>query len=87
MILSGNSSIGPVYRINGSMGVEAAGCAGPLRNHRLIEIRLSGIEPPPRLLSTEKQSTASAVELAGNAIDKHSDRKASTMSVSIESAS
>jgi hypothetical protein len=46
MILSGNSSIGPVYSNTGSMDVEAVGCAGPFQNHRLIEIGLSGIEPP-----------------------------------------
>ena len=45
---------------------------------RLVELGLS-VEPPQghRLLSTAKESAARAVELAGNAIDKHSDQNAS----------
>lgn len=45
---------------------------------RLVDLGLS-VEPPqrPRVRSTAKQSAARAVELAGNAIDKHSDQGAS----------
>ncbi|MET0408002.1 MAG: hypothetical protein ABW006_06500 [Hyphomicrobium sp.] len=45
---------------------------------RLVELGLS-VEAPqrPRVHSTAKQSAARAVELAGNAIDKHSDQGAS----------
>jgi metal-responsive CopG/Arc/MetJ family transcriptional regulator len=46
---------------------------------RLVEIGLSKTKPSqrPQVLSTAKQSAARAVELAGNAIDKHSDQTAS----------
>ena len=46
---------------------------------RLVEIGLSKSEPPrrPKVLSTARQSAARAVELAGNAIDKRSDRNVS----------
>jgi hypothetical protein len=47
---------------------------------RLVEIGLSKSEAPkrPKVLSTAKESAARAVELAGDAIDKHSDQNAST---------
>ena len=47
---------------------------------RLVEIGLSKSETPkrPKVLSTAKQSAARALELAGHAIDKHSDQNAST---------
>ena len=46
---------------------------------QLVEIGLSKSEAPkrPQVLSTAKQSAARALELAGNAIDKHSDQNAS----------
>ena len=46
---------------------------------RLVEIGLSKSTAPkrPQVLSTARQSAARAVELAGNAIDKHSDQNAS----------
>jgi metal-responsive CopG/Arc/MetJ family transcriptional regulator len=46
---------------------------------RLVEIGLSKSKAPkrPQVLSTAKQSAARAVELAGKAIDKHSDQNAS----------
>jgi hypothetical protein len=44
-----------------------------------VEIGLAKSEAPkrPQVLSTAKQSAARAVELAGKAIDKHSDQTAS----------
>jgi hypothetical protein len=47
---------------------------------RLVEIGLSKSETPkrPKVVSTAKQSAARAVEMAGNAIDEHSDQNAST---------
>lgn len=47
---------------------------------RLVEIGMSKSEPAkrPKVLSTAKQSAARAVELAGEAIDNHSDQSAST---------
>ena len=46
---------------------------------RLVEIGLSKSELPkrPNVLSTAKQSAARAFELAGNAIDHHSNQNAS----------
>jgi hypothetical protein len=46
---------------------------------RLVEMGLASASPQnsPRVLSTAKQSAARALELAGNAIDKHSDQDAS----------
>ena len=46
---------------------------------QLVEVGLSKSELPwrPKVLSTAKQSATRAVELAGNAIDKHSDQNAS----------
>jgi hypothetical protein len=46
---------------------------------RLVEMGLASASPQnsPRVLSTAKQSAARALELAGNAIDKHSDQNAS----------
>ena len=46
---------------------------------RLVELGLSKPEPRkrPRVLSTAKQSAARAAELAGHAIDKHSDQDVS----------
>jgi hypothetical protein len=46
---------------------------------RLVEIGLSKSEAPrrPKVLSTAKQSSARAAELAGSAIDKRSDQNAS----------
>jgi hypothetical protein len=45
---------------------------------RLVEMSLASVEEKPRVLSTNKQSAARAAELAGKAIDKHSDPAATT---------
>lgn len=51
----------------------------PEAMRRLVEIGLSKSPPNerPQVLSTAKESAARAVELAGTAIDKHSDQNAS----------
>ena len=60
--------------------VQNGAATRPEAIRRLVEIGLSKSEAPkrPKVISTAKQSAARALELAGSAIDKHSDQSAST---------